>query len=87
MNTDQSDCETKGAAEEADDETPNSNYDIVVDDDTVADELFVNHYGNIPVNYDNNIYYRQNVQNATVNANATSKSTESTTSAAAIKSE
>lgn len=86
VNTDQSNCETKGAAEEADDETPNSNYDIVVDDDTVADELFVNHYGNIPTNYDNAIYYRENDLNATANANTTSKLTESTTSAAPLKS-
>lgn len=90
VNTDQTDCETKGAAEEADDEPPSSNYDIVVDDDTVTDELFVNHYGNIPVYHDNNNYYRENGLNATVNANATSKSTESiesTTSAAPIKRE
>lgn len=88
VNTDQTDCETKGAAEEADDETPNSNYDIVVDDDTVADELFVNHY-NIPVSYENNVYYRENNVNASTSANlnVTSTSTEATTNAANIKKE
>lgn len=87
VNTDQTDCETKGAAEEADDENPNSGYDIVVDDDTVADELFVNHYGNVPINYENTIYYRENVVNATANLTATSPSTESTTNVVNIKKE
>lgn len=86
VNTDQSDCETKGAAEEADDETPNSNYDIVVDDETVADELFVNHY-NIPVSYENNVHYRENDVKASANLNVTSTSTAATTNAANIKNE
>lgn len=90
VNTDQADCETKGDAEEADDETPNSSYDIVVDDDTLADELFVNHYGTVPNSYDeSNGYYRNVNGNVTVNSNATSTSlpTESAVNATNIKNE
>lgn len=75
VNTDQTDCETKGAAEEAEDETPNSAYDIVVDDGTVASELFVNSYGVPVAAYDHSGYYRD--ANSTAGLNATSASTES----------
>lgn len=85
VTTDQNDCETKGEAEEVEDEQPSSAYDIVVDDGTVADELFVNHYGQIPAtHYDNNVYYQRNA-NATAesNANATSNTANPTTTTAA----
>lgn len=88
VKTDQTDCETKGAAEEAADDNSNSGYDIVVDDDTVSDELFVNHYGNVPNLYENNnMYYRENGLNATAKANGTSTTIESTTNATNIKTE
>lgn len=84
VTTDQNDCETKGEAEEVEDEQPSSAYDIVVDDGTVADELFVNHYGQIPATYDNNVYYQRNANaTAELNANATSNTANPTTTTTA----
>lgn len=54
VKTDQTDCETLAPAEEVDDTSNNSGYDIVVDDQAVAQE-----YENDEVQPDNG-YYKKN---------------------------
>lgn len=55
VKTDQTDCETLAPAEEAEDTSNNSGYDIVVDDQAVAQEL----YENDEVQADNGYYKKK----------------------------
>lgn len=65
VKTDQTKCETEAAPEEAVD-APDTGYDIVVDDDTVAQELYDNQsYGDQLQTIG---YYRQNEANKTTNS-------------------
>lgn len=82
VNTDQNDCETKGQAEEAADEAVDSGYDIVVNDQTIAEELFNNNYGS---QYNDVIYSRD--ANGTAGLNATGPSTEAPAVTSTLKKE